>query len=82
VTAAHCPDQVEYRDEAKARLPLQFAGGWGSQFQDVQVHVGGEERQGPVFRAKRRAAAADGAAAARPHPRGRDRLPPRGIERL
>jgi hypothetical protein len=51
VTAAHCPDQVEYRDAAKARVPLQFAGGWGSQFQDVQVHVGGEERQ-PLFLAK------------------------------
>jgi hypothetical protein len=50
VTAAHCPDQVEYRDEGKARVPLRFAGGWGSQFQDVQVHVGGGERQ-PVFRA-------------------------------
>ena len=50
VTAAHCPDQVEYQDEAKARVPLRFAGGWGSQFQDVQVHVGGGERQ-PLFRA-------------------------------
>lgn len=50
VTAAHCPDQVVFHGEGDARLPLQFVGGWGSQFQDVQVHVGAEA-QGPVFRA-------------------------------
>ncbi|HZG47221.1 MAG TPA: hypothetical protein VEZ41_13300 [Allosphingosinicella sp.] len=49
VTAAHCPDQVVYHGAGDARLPLQFVGGWGSQFQDVQVHVGAQA-QGPVFR--------------------------------
>jgi hypothetical protein len=50
VTAAHCPDQVEYRDENKQRVPLEFVGGWGAQFQDVQVHVGSAPQR-PVFRA-------------------------------
>jgi hypothetical protein len=49
VTAAHCPDQVVYHGEGDTRLPLQLVGSWGSQFQDVQVHVGAEA-QGPVFR--------------------------------
>lgn len=50
ITAAHCPDRVEYQDESKARIPLEFVGGWGAQFQDVQVHVG-TAPQRPVFRA-------------------------------
>jgi streptogrisin C len=50
VTAAHCPDSVSYTDAAGNRVPLEFAGGWGAQFQDVQVHVGAGEQQ-PVFRA-------------------------------
>ncbi len=50
VTAAHCPDSLTYYDPSGARVPLEFAGGWGAQFQDVQVHVGAGEQQ-PVFQA-------------------------------
>lgn len=50
VTAAHCPDEVSYRDETGASVPLVFAGGWGAQFQDVQVHVA-PTPQPPLFRA-------------------------------
>jgi hypothetical protein len=50
VTAAHCPDSVYYTDASGARVTLEFVGGWGAQFQDVQVHVGPSEQQ-PVFRA-------------------------------
>ena len=54
VTAAHCPDQVEYRDGGSAGEKLDFVGGWGAQFQDVQVHVRRVEAAEPqraVFRA-------------------------------
>jgi hypothetical protein len=55
VTAAHCPDRVEYRDAGGPGVPLEFVGGWGAQFQDVQVHVGQVDHldgaQRPVFRA-------------------------------
>jgi streptogrisin C len=57
VTAAHCPDSLTYYDPAGEQVPLQFVGGWGARFQDVQVHVGGAEKP-PLFRA--------GAADARP----------------
>ena len=50
VTAAHCPDSVTYRDAAGTQVPLEFAGGWGSRHQDVQLHVGASEHK-PVFRA-------------------------------
>ena len=50
VTAAHCPDSVSYTDASGVQVPLEFVGGWGAQFQDVQVHVGVGEQQ-PVFRA-------------------------------
>ena len=41
VTAAHCPDSLTYYDpDGGAELPLSFVGGWGAQYQDVQVHLG------------------------------------------
>jgi hypothetical protein len=49
VTAAHCPDSLTYYDpERGAEVPLTFVGGWGAQYQDVQVHVG-EAPHRPVF---------------------------------
>lgn len=51
VTAAHCPDSLTYVDASGAQVPLEFVGGWGAQFQDVQVHVGAPAQQ-PVFRAR------------------------------
>lgn len=45
VTAAHCPDAMSYRDAAGAEVPLDYIGGWGARFQDVQVHVGPEPQQ-------------------------------------
>jgi len=50
VTAAHCPDAMSYRDPTGADVPLDYIGGWGARFQDVQVHVGPEPQQA-VFRA-------------------------------
>lgn len=50
VTAAHCPDSVSYRDAQGTDVPLDYIGGWGAGFQDVQVHVGPEPQQA-VFRA-------------------------------
>ena len=49
VTAAHCPDSLTYYDpEGGGELPLSFVGGWGAQYQDVQVHVG-EAPNRPLF---------------------------------
>jgi hypothetical protein len=39
LTAAHCPDTLSYRDPEGGDIPLTFVGGWGAQYQDVQVHV-------------------------------------------
>lgn len=42
VTAAHCPDAINYTDpEGGAQVPLEMIGAWGARYQDVQVHVGG-----------------------------------------
>jgi streptogrisin C len=38
VTAAHCPDQLEWRG-TEAAPPLRFVGQWGWGSQDVQVHA-------------------------------------------
>ncbi|HEX8192404.1 MAG TPA: hypothetical protein VF552_05840 [Allosphingosinicella sp.] len=54
VTAAHCPDSLTYYDpETGGEVPLSFVGGWGAQYQDVQVHVG-EAPHRPVFYADSR----------------------------
>lgn len=47
VTAAHCPDTLDYMDGA-APQPLEFAGQWGWGHQDVQLHLGGGELR-PFF---------------------------------
>ncbi len=50
VTAAHCPDGLTYYAADGAQVPLEFVGGWGALFQDVQVHVAAVEKP-PLFRA-------------------------------
>mgnify|MGYP000881517518 FL=1 len=45
VTAAHCPDAMNYRGADGSDVPLDYIGGWGARFQDVQVHVGPEPQQ-------------------------------------
>lgn len=40
LTAAHCPDRLDYHGDGGARVPLEFVGHWGGQYQDVQVNVG------------------------------------------
>jgi len=50
VTAAHCPDSLTYYEPGGGQVPLEFVGGWGAQFQDVQVHVSPGEKA-PLFRA-------------------------------
>jgi len=39
ITAAHCPDELTYRDPDGGETPLPFAGGWGLGYQDVQVNL-------------------------------------------
>jgi hypothetical protein len=48
VTAAHCPDVLTYQEPDGSATPLEFVGGWGARYQDVQVHVGGGP-DGPFF---------------------------------
>lgn len=56
VTAAHCPDSLVYVSPDGRKVPLQFVGGWGVGYQDVQVHVGDGLADGPFFYADRRRA--------------------------
>ncbi|HVM37702.1 MAG TPA: hypothetical protein VM265_04875 [Sphingomicrobium sp.] len=65
VTAAHCPDDVTYRDHDGVEVPLEFAGGWGVGHQDVQVHVTSLARE-PIFYADRRQGLARRLTGARP----------------
>jgi hypothetical protein len=51
-TAAHCPDEVEYRDPDGGTIALPFAGQWGARTQDVQVNLGPADQ--PIFYADRR----------------------------
>ncbi len=39
VTAAHCPDALNYVDRARREWPLDFVGQWGWGYQDVQVNA-------------------------------------------
>ncbi len=39
VTAAHCPDQLDYIDPVAGRTSLTFVGQWGWGYQDVQLHT-------------------------------------------
>jgi hypothetical protein len=50
-TAAHCPDEVEYRDADGSTIALPFAGQWGARTQDVQVNLGPVDQ--PLFHADR-----------------------------
>jgi hypothetical protein len=43
VTAAHCPDELTYRDPKGGDAPLRFLGQWGWSHQDVQLHVANED---------------------------------------
>jgi hypothetical protein len=38
-TAAHCVDQLDYRDPDKTVVPLSFVGQWGWGYRDVQVNA-------------------------------------------
>jgi hypothetical protein len=51
-TAAHCPDDLVYRDSERDNLPLAFAGSWGAAYQDVQINLSPEATQ-PWFFADR-----------------------------
>ncbi len=48
LTAAHCPDTLTYYGPDGSQVPLEFVGGWGARYQDVQVHVAGVPQQ-PYF---------------------------------
>ncbi len=51
-TAAHCPDELVYRDAERDNVPLAFAGSWGAAYQDVQINVSPEASE-PLFFADR-----------------------------
>jgi hypothetical protein len=51
-TAAHCPDELLYRDAAHDNVPLAFAGQWGLGYQDVQINLSPEATD-PYFYADR-----------------------------
>lgn len=48
LTAAHCPDMLDYLSADGTRLPLAFVGKWGARYQDVQV-LATEAAQRPLF---------------------------------
>ena len=53
-TAAHCPDEVEYRNPDGGIIALPFVGQWGARTQDVQVNLGPADQA--LFYADRRSA--------------------------
>jgi streptogrisin C len=53
-TAAHCPDELLFRDAVRDNLPLAFAGSWGLAYQDVQINLSPEALE-PLFYADRNA---------------------------
>jgi len=55
-TAAHCPDEMSYRDSAGALHPLPFLGHWGLGYHDVQINLS-PEPLAPRFYSDRRAGA-------------------------
>lgn len=55
-TAAHCPDELQYRGADGAAVTLPFAGQWGAGYQDVQINLS-PERALPTFFADRDAGA-------------------------
>ena len=50
LSAAHCPDQLRYRDLDGADEPLALVGKWGTAYQDVQVSTAPQALM-PLFRA-------------------------------
>lgn len=52
-TAAHCPDDLTYRDADGSEVPLPFAGQWGVGYQDVQINLSDRARE-PLFYADRK----------------------------
>ena len=50
VTAAHCPDTLNYIGADRQKVPLEFLGQWGWGFQDVQLHGGPAEPLGRQLR--------------------------------
>ena len=54
-TAAHCPDELVYRDEDGSDAALPFAGQWGLAYQDVQINLSPDANK-PLFYANRGAA--------------------------
>ena len=65
LTAAHCPDEVTWRDAAHGDVALEMVGSWGAQVHDVQVHVGAAEFR-PYFFADTRRTELRAVAGARP----------------
>ncbi|MDQ3074386.1 MAG: S1 family peptidase [Pseudomonadota bacterium] len=63
-TAAHCPDDLVYKNPDGGTIPLTFAGQWGARTQDVQINIG-PSPQPPIFYADRRHGALRTLAAAR-----------------
>jgi streptogrisin C len=51
-TAAHCPDDLVYRDQDGSDIPLAFAGQWGLAYQDVQINLSPDAGE-PLFYANR-----------------------------
>jgi streptogrisin C len=51
-TAAHCPDELVYRDEDGSDVALPFAGQWGLAYQDVQINLSPDTNE-PLFHADR-----------------------------
>ena len=73
-TAAHCPDELHFKDAVGAIVPLAYVSQWGARTQDVQINLA-PARQ-PLFYADRRSAALRRLAGAR------SRLSTRGGEWL
>ena len=55
LTAAHCPNDLSYREADGTRTPLSFDGQWGWRYRDVQLHVSAGKLD-PLFYSDRRAA--------------------------
>jgi hypothetical protein len=51
-TAAHCPDELTYRDADAGDVPLPFVGQWGVGYHDVQVNLTPASSE-PFFYGKR-----------------------------
>ena len=76
-TAAHCPDELVYRDQDGSDVALAFAGQWGLAYQDVQINLSPDAAE-PLFYANRGAGFASPAgdlAQSRQHACRRLRLP-------